>query len=226
MVKGRYYYHGFRDYARAIEEFLYARQLEPGNGLHAENIAHIQRRQGRFEEALENLLAALEYDPRSAHLAWRVAITYRALRRWNRAEHYDDRFIELAPDAAGGYIDKALISVALTGKTGQARSILAEGVRQAGPDPFQWELVQLDMADGLYQEALDRLAAISEEAWEKQSSYIPKHYLMGWSAVCFHAPVSLNSRTFLADRHLSYPASPTWAEQIDRPYQRCAAPTL
>ena len=44
------------------------------------------------------VVGTLEYNPRSAYLAYQVAITYRALRRWDRAEHYNDRSIELAPD--------------------------------------------------------------------------------------------------------------------------------
>ena len=64
-ANGYYYYFGFRDYARALDEFSFAQRKEPGNAMYNVSIAYIQRRQGKFQDALQNLKIAFQYDPRS-----------------------------------------------------------------------------------------------------------------------------------------------------------------
>jgi len=180
VANGFYYYHGSRDYARALEEFYFARRMEPGNGLHAQNIAYIQRRLGRFEEALANLKTAVEYDPRSSRLTTELGYTYNVLRWYDLAEQSYDRAIELAPDNSESYLDKAWLPVYRTGNTESARQVLAEGMRLAGPDLFSWILVDFDIEDGRYNDALDRLTAIPEDMREDWVRFMPKEAYVGW----------------------------------------------
>ncbi len=180
VANGFYYYHGSRDYARALEEFYFARRMEPGNGLHAENIAWIQRRLGKFEEAVGNLKTALEYDPRSSVLTWEVGLTYDVLRLYDLAEQSFDRAIVLAPDNSTPYRNKAWLQVYRTGNTESARQVLAEGMRLADPNLFSWTLVDFDIEDGHYDDALDRLTAIPEDVREWTIEFIPKEAYVGW----------------------------------------------
>ncbi|MCH7940047.1 MAG: tetratricopeptide repeat protein, partial [Candidatus Marinimicrobia bacterium] len=179
MANGYYYYHGFRDYARALEEFYFARRMEPGNGLHAENIAYIQRRLGKFEEAAANLKTALEYDPRSSRITEELGTTYRILRRYDQAGQSFDKAIELAPDKWLPYISKAKIQVDLTGNAESARQVLAEGMRLANPTEFSWKLVDFDIEDSRYNDALKRLTAIPEDVWIGQRWFTPKEAYVG-----------------------------------------------
>ena len=180
MANGYYYYWGSRDYARALEEFYFARRMEPGNGLHAANIAWIQRRLGRFEEAVANLKTALEYDPRSSRLTDELGYTYYVLRLYDLAEQSFDRAIVLAPDFSWPYFYKAWLQVYLTGNTESARQVLAEGMRLADPNLLLWTLVAFDIEDGHYDAALERLIAIPEDVREEQEVFMPKEAYVGW----------------------------------------------
>jgi tetratricopeptide (TPR) repeat protein len=71
LAFGYYYYHGSRDYDRALWEFAIAREGQPSNAELEEASAFVQRRQGRFNEALAILKRAAELDPRSAPGRWR-----------------------------------------------------------------------------------------------------------------------------------------------------------
>ncbi len=179
VANGYYYYWGSRDYTQALEEFYFARRIEPGNGLHAASIAYIQRRQGRFKEAAANLMIALEYDPRATRLALNLGDIYRVLRSYDLAEQYFDKAIELAPDRSEPYINKAWLQVHRTGNTDGARNVLAEGMRLADPYFLLWTLVELDIEDNRYNDALERLTAIQEELWKDTDWYTPKEAYFG-----------------------------------------------
>ena len=180
VANGYYYYHGLRDYARALEEFYFARRMEPGNGLHAENIAYIQRRLGRFEQAVVNLKTALEYDPRYSRLTEELGYTYYVLRLYDLAEQSYGRAIVLAPDNSTPYLYKAWLQVYRTGDTESARQVLAEGMRFANPTFFSWTLVDFDIEDNRYNDALERLTAIPEDVREGPWEFMPKEFYSGW----------------------------------------------
>jgi non-specific serine/threonine protein kinase len=125
-ANGYYYYHGFRDYARALDEFSFAQRKEPGNALYNASIGAIQRRLGKFEDALQNLKIAFQYDPRSNMLAVEVGNTYRVLRMYTEAEGYYERAISLAPDIALEGIHKHLQNGQYRKRqTGSAQSVEA-----------------------------------------------------------------------------------------------------
>ncbi len=178
-ANGYYYYYGFRDYARALDEFSFALRKEPGNALYNASIAYIQRRVSKFEDALQNLKIALQYDPRSNSLARGVGETYEALRMYTEAENYFDRAISLAPDRVASYIGKAWIHIYKTGSTERARQVLDNASKRVDLEDLIWYLVDFDIYDGHYQDALDRLASIQEEVREGQTRYTPKEAIRG-----------------------------------------------
>ncbi len=180
MANGFYYYYSSRDYARALEEFYFARRMEPGNGLHAANIAWIQRRLGRFEEAVANLKTAVEYDPRYSRLTEELGTTYRVLRWYDLAEQSYDRAMELAPESSWPYFFKAWLQVYRTGNTERARQVLAEGIRLSDPTFLSWTLVDFDIEDNRYDDALERLTAIPEDVREDWIRFTPKDAYIGW----------------------------------------------
>ena len=200
VANGYYYYWGSRDYARALEEFYFAQRAEPGNGLHAENIAYVQRRLGKFEEALANFKTALEYDPRSSRLTTQLGYTYNVLCLYDLAEQSFDRAIGLAPDNSWPYRDKAWLQVYRTGNTEGARQVLAEGMRLADPNFLSWTLVEFDIEDSRYNNALDRLAIIPENL-----RIMPKEFYVGWIFELMGEPVEArrhfeNARALLEEK--------------------------
>ena len=178
---GWYHYHGYLDYDRALAEFAIAQKSQPNNSDLFSGIGSVQRRQGKTREALPNFVKASELDPRSASAASEVAATYTLLRNPVEAARYYDRAISLSPDWPIVYSEKAeWLHLRLEGNTERARGVL-EQARSAGlaEDPqnaYTWIL--LDMFDGDYQEALDRLALVSSDVlWEDQYLYVPRGQL-------------------------------------------------
>ena len=154
---GYYYYWGSWDYDRALEQFAIAQKGQPNNSDLLAAIGYVQRRQGKFQEAVTNLKKAVELDPRSSDNAEEVATTYRFMRKYAEAESYLDRAISLAPDWPVAYSDKAWLCLLSEGDTKKARKLLQEATGKADRSQVVTDLVELDVLDGDYQTALDRL---------------------------------------------------------------------
>ncbi len=178
-ANGYYYYYGLRDYAKALDEFAIAQRKEPGNAFYNSSIGFVQRRLGKFDEALQSMKIAFQYNPRSALIAYGVAGSYNDLRRYSEAEDYCNRAISLAPDIGVYYIFKAEILINKTGSTESAREALMQALDRFEPTKFAWDLTYFDIIDGRYQHALDRLESIQEEVDTRQSLYKPKDSVRG-----------------------------------------------
>ncbi|HZM27841.1 MAG TPA: protein kinase [Gemmatimonadales bacterium] len=68
LARGYYRYWGFRDYPAALQEFEAALRSRPEDADIIESIGLIQRRQGRWEDALATLDRASQLEPRSIGL--------------------------------------------------------------------------------------------------------------------------------------------------------------
>jgi serine/threonine protein kinase len=166
LALGDYYYRGHLDYDRALEHFAIARESQPNNSELLSDISFVQRRQGKFEQALANIKKASELDPLSSVIARSVGTTFLLLRRYSEAERYYNRATSLAPDVPWTYFWKALLYLYWEGKTEKARAVLTEALQntKSAEDLFIVNfLVTLDVFDGNYQEALDRLSLKSED---------------------------------------------------------------
>jgi tetratricopeptide (TPR) repeat protein len=166
LAMGFYHYWGHLDYDHALEQFAIARKSQPNNSEALRGIGWIQRRQGKFEQALANLKKASELDPLSNLLCAVVAHTFTLLRKYSEAELYSEQAILLAPDLSDPYANKAWLYVLWEGSTEKARAVLEEALQniESAEDPdIVNSLVNIDMFDGNYQEALDRLSSRSKD---------------------------------------------------------------
>jgi serine/threonine-protein kinase len=174
LALGNYYYRGHLDYDRALEQFAIARESQPNNSELLSVIGFVQRRQGKFEQALANLKKASELNPLPIQV-YHVAITSMLLRKYTEAERYYERAISLAPDMSTGYNLKASLYLSWEGSTEKARAVLEKALEnvKSTENPFIDLLVTLDVYDGNYQEALDRLSLKSEDI-DNYFNFIPK----------------------------------------------------
>ena len=86
IARGTYYYHGFRDYGKALADYTLARELAPGNISAIYRIGLIYRRLGDYEKAIENMEQAISLDPRSVLMLQNLAGSYAALRKYKNVE--------------------------------------------------------------------------------------------------------------------------------------------
>jgi len=158
-ARGVCYYWGHLDHDNAIKELEIALKSRPNNSRIIATIGHIQRRQGKFDEALANYKRAFELNPKSSMVAATLAGTLDMVRRYKEAEYYYDRSIALAPDESGQYRGKAHLYLVWKGSTSDARKVLDKASQYISVDDkrFADTLFELDVLDRKYEDALARL---------------------------------------------------------------------
>src|SRR6202043_2866709 len=85
-ASGLFYYFGRRAYPEALAEFARAIELQPNNSVALEYLGYVHRRQGQWQQALNELNRALQQDPRNARVAANLANTYAILRMHDEAQ--------------------------------------------------------------------------------------------------------------------------------------------
>jgi len=175
LALGYYYYQGHLDYDHALEQFEIVQKSQPNNSQVIAYVGFVQRRQGKFEQGLANIKKAAELDPLSHTLAVDVGVTFTFLRRYTEAERYYERAISLAPDNANAYGLKGLLYLIWQGSTDKARANLEEGLENTKKTEnveIVHSLATIDVFDGNYQEAVDRLSLKSED-FDNLEYFIP-----------------------------------------------------
>jgi len=177
---GYYYYHGHMDYDRALEHFNQAKKILGDNSDILTGIAFVQRRQGNFDQATENLRKALELDPRSQTTPYEIGFNYICLRNYPESEKYLNQAISLAPDIAGPYAMKMELYLNWEGSTKKAYKVLEEAPHKVRSSEFPFFVltsVLLHVFDGNYQKALDRLSFVSSDVLNYHGFFTPKALL-------------------------------------------------
>jgi TolB-like protein/cytochrome c-type biogenesis protein CcmH/NrfG len=111
LALANYYYHGFRDYARARSELAMAKPTLPNNPDVLLYTGLIDRREGHWEEATRNMERALELDPRNFFILQQLALTYQDQRRYGDEARTYDRALMIVPADPQTRIERALIAL-------------------------------------------------------------------------------------------------------------------
>ncbi|MCK5712024.1 MAG: tetratricopeptide repeat protein, partial [Hyphomicrobiaceae bacterium] len=175
IALGFYYYRCHLDYDHALEEFAIARKSQPNNSELLKGIGLVQRRQGKTKQALANFSRLFELAPLSYVAADEVGGTFMLLRKYQEAESYYERAILLRPDYPRGYNRKAWLYLRWEGSTEKARAVVERALQNiTSPEDSVIVnlLITLDVYDGNYQQALDRLSLVSEDI-DDQFNFIP-----------------------------------------------------
>jgi serine/threonine protein kinase/Flp pilus assembly protein TadD len=97
LATAAFAYYGFRDYDRARAELELARKTLPNNADVFQLTGLIDRRQGRWADAMRNLDRAVELDPRNSAILENAGGTYQGLRRYSDASSLFRRALEILP---------------------------------------------------------------------------------------------------------------------------------
>jgi TolB-like protein/Flp pilus assembly protein TadD len=100
LVQALIHYHGSRDYARAREELAIAQRTLPNSAEMYSLNGWIDRRQGRWTDAIKNEEKAVELDPRNSQFLNSLSILYDILRRYDDEEAVFARAIAANPASA------------------------------------------------------------------------------------------------------------------------------
>jgi TolB-like protein/Tfp pilus assembly protein PilF len=97
LMRASYAYQGFRDYDRARAELDLARRTLPNSASLYVFTASIDRRQGRWAEAIRNFERAVDLDPRNFRFLEETAFTYEGSRRFFEASQFYERALNINP---------------------------------------------------------------------------------------------------------------------------------
>ncbi len=172
LALGSYHYYGHKDYTSALRELAVAEKGLPNNREILALTSYILRRQGKPQESLAKLEEAIRLDPASAELFFNQGLTYTWLRHYENAARYYDMSISAAPKQANAYLHKAWNNW-LWGKITDARLVLDAAPEKHDPQ-FVWSRVLQEIYQRRYREALERLAASTEEAYVTQNRFVPR----------------------------------------------------
>src|SRR5205085_968618 len=99
LALGLYFYYEEADYGKALGQLHLAQNALPNDGDVVLYMAAVQRRQGRFKEAIATYEKAEAIDPRNSITLYDSAQTYFAVRDWPTAVKKMDRVLAIAPDS-------------------------------------------------------------------------------------------------------------------------------
>jgi serine/threonine-protein kinase len=95
LASALHFYYGYLDYDRARSELAIALRELPNNARIFELNGYIDRRQGRWRDAVSNLERAMELDPGNGDILFGAGFTYLCVRDYKRAREISNRAIAL-----------------------------------------------------------------------------------------------------------------------------------
>jgi TolB-like protein/Tfp pilus assembly protein PilF len=98
LAHARNLYHGQLDYGGALAELNVARQTLPNDARIFRMMGYIQRRQGRWQESMQNLERASDLDPRNTETLQQIALSYGVLHRYADEKSVLERALAIEPN--------------------------------------------------------------------------------------------------------------------------------
>ena len=157
-----YYYCGFQNIPKAMEEINIAEKLSNNKFINPELKAAISRRLGEWKMAKENYMKTFELSPNYASGAYNAAVTLYLLGEYQEAEKYFKSAIKINPTYVDPYWQWILMEMKWNGNTirGQGNTFRSFPVQRIVNDPLLVESkVLMDIYDGNYESALSYLSS-------------------------------------------------------------------
>jgi serine/threonine protein kinase/tetratricopeptide (TPR) repeat protein len=180
LALGFYYYCGYREYDKALEEYEIARKGLPNDERIYMVEGWIRRRQGRFTEALDDFTKWFQLNPKSGSAAFDIASTNETLRNYEEALTYIDKAISLDPGSEWNYTIKTLTLI-LMGDPQSARRLLSN---LPSPERAWLMWAYLEMSERNYDAALKHLSVPQNEVFNAGTTLMSVNVLRGAIYLC------------------------------------------
>jgi serine/threonine-protein kinase len=126
LARAENLYMGYLDYNGALAELATASQTLPNDPSIFGLQGAILRRQGKQEEALQNLMRAVEIDPLNFSSLLQLAFSYDCLRRYAHEKTILDRALALQPDDVQTKVVRAYVEFDWKGNTRPLHQLIDE----------------------------------------------------------------------------------------------------
>src|SRR5262249_12872754 len=184
LALAQHLYWAYQNYDGAREELVIARRTLPNESRIPLLTGYIDRRQGHWEESLEEMKQALELDPREFSILQQISSTYEALRRYKEMGETLDRALAIAPKDIISRVRRALIDLESSANPkplhATIEAILAEDPNAAPVLVDQWLLLALRERDSVAAE--HALAAMPEDGCYDENIPFPNGWCEGLAA--------------------------------------------
>lgn len=111
LALAQHYYYAHGDYDRARQELVLAHLTLPNESRIPLLAGYIDRREGRWEKALEEMTQALVLSPRDFSVLQQIALTYEALGRYKEMAATLDRILAISPKDVPSRVRRALVDL-------------------------------------------------------------------------------------------------------------------
>jgi TolB-like protein/Tfp pilus assembly protein PilF len=132
LARAHHLYNGYLDYDGALAELELARRSLPNDPRIFSVTGYIQRRQGRWEEAIRSLERAIELDPRNLNALGNIGDSYGMARRYAEQKSKLDRMLAIEPSNVGVKAVRAFVEVDWKADTGPLHQLIDE-IRTTNP---------------------------------------------------------------------------------------------
>lgn len=143
----------------AEAEYLAGSRLEPSAAPLSVNLADLYRAQGKETQAEQLLRQAIALSPEAASARHALGLSLVRQKRYDEAIEQLGRAAELAPDEPRyAYVD--IVALRSLGRADESRALLDRALRS---NPFNQELLQLELQDALQRQDVERAAPIARK---------------------------------------------------------------
>jgi serine/threonine protein kinase/Tfp pilus assembly protein PilF len=136
LARAENLYRGYLNYSDALAELEVAARTLPNDPRIFELEGYIQRRQGRWEEAIRNLERAADLDPRNVFTLEQLALSYQLLRRYAETGSLLDRILTIEPNNLEIRAARAFVELDWKAETRPLHQLIDE-VRATNPGAIQ-----------------------------------------------------------------------------------------
>ena len=178
-TRGFYFYWVNRDYTRALEDFIYARDAVPNNAEYIANIGWIERRLGRFDYAIDNFLAGYKVDPKWIAILTSLAQTYDAINDRDNAQKFMEEALINNPSASFCHEMKIRWDFEDNSNTIKAKASIETAKYNIDLGPIMDIILQVYFHEKDFQTPLKLLTDIDKKILSHQSSLNAKDYYIG-----------------------------------------------
>jgi TolB-like protein/Tfp pilus assembly protein PilF len=106
IAQGSYQYHVLNDFPGALQAYAEAGKRLPNSADVLGEMAFVERRMGRWDDAINHFKKAITLDPRNLQLLIFTGECLGYVRRFSEGEEYIDRALQIAPNAARALYSK------------------------------------------------------------------------------------------------------------------------
>jgi TolB-like protein/Tfp pilus assembly protein PilF len=111
LALAQHFYWAYRDYDRAKAELALARRTLPNESRIPLLTGYIDRRQGDWEKAVEEMKQALQLDPRDFSILQQISFTYEGMRRYKEMAATLDSALAIAPKDIPSRVRRAWVDL-------------------------------------------------------------------------------------------------------------------